>query len=62
MHHQKCQGDDSDNTLWLHPKKGMSACFSDTYSQEMFPVHTAPPPPNLCLFPAPFAPLDLILI
>ena len=58
MYHQKCQGDDSDNTLWLHPKKGMSACFSDTYSQEMFPVG----PPHLCLFPASFAPLDLILI
>lgn len=32
MHHQNCQGDDSDSPMWLHPKKGMLASFSDTYS------------------------------
>lgn len=49
MHHPKCQGDDSDSTLWLYPKKGTLACFSDMYSQETFPVLSPP------LFSVPFA-------
>lgn len=39
---KKHQGDDSDNALWVHPKKGMWASLSATYSQETFPV--LPPP------------------
>lgn len=49
MHHPKCQGDDSDSSLWFHPKKDTLACFSDMYSQETFPVLSPP------LFPVPFA-------